>query len=212
MKGRFSSHPFWGNYSPLSSLAGAGIIIMASSRLAFALVCAGALVWVYGLTALVYSSARSIMPSRGKGVILLFLSAFFCGLYNILIGLLNPLLILGTFFPLFLIPPLCLASGFFTAAESEDTIESVSRATLEAFILSGILIAISLIREPLGMGTISIPGSAQGIIELFDSHNVESIIPGRIFSVSAGGLLLLGYLVALYRYFKERNFSVSEEE
>ena len=210
MKGRLTSHPFWGAHSPLSALSGAGLIIMASGRFAFALVCAGALLWVFGFTALIYSCAHPIMPSKGKKIILLFLSSFISGIFMVLISLLNPLLIFGTVFFLVLIPPWCLASGFFEAVESLDPIEVFSRALLEAFALAGIILALALIREPLGMGTISLPGGVNGMVELFSSTGEETFVAVRIFSVSAGGLLLLGYVTALYRYFKERNGRVEE--
>jgi hypothetical protein len=61
------------------------------------------------------------------------------------------------------------------------------------------------------MGTISIPGSAQGIMEIYEGQNEETFLPGRILSISAGGLLLLGYVIALYRYYKNRSGNVSGE-
>jgi len=215
MKGRFSSHPFWGSHSPLSALSGAALIILASNRFSFALICSGALVWVFGLTVLVYSCAHSVLPSclpsRGRTVILLFLSSFFSGVFAVIISLLNPLLILGTVFFLVLVPPWCMSTGFFEAVESLDPFEAISRALVETVIFSGIIIALSLIREPLGMGTISIPGSSQGIMEIYEGQNTETFLPGRILSISAGGLLLLGYLIAIYRYFKDRSGNVSQE-
>jgi len=61
------------------------------------------------------------------------------------------------------------------------------------------------------MGALSIPGSVQGIAEIYKGQNAETFLPGRILSISAGGLLLLGYLIALYRYFRNRSGNVSEE-
>jgi len=211
MKSRFSSDLFWGSHSPLSALSGAALIIMASVRLSFALICGGALIWVFGLTVLSYSCASSILPTKGRMVILLFLSSFFCGIFVILTSLINPLLIMGTFFFLVLVPPWCMSTGFFEALESLDPFEAISRALLEAAVFSGIIIAISLIREPFGMGTLSIPGSSQGIMEIYKGQNAETFLPGRILSISAGGLLLLGYIIALYRYFRNRSGNVSEE-
>ena len=211
MNRRFESHLFWGIHSPLSALTGAGLMIMASSRLSFALVCSGALIWVFGLSALIFSTARLFMPARGKMVILLFLSAFLCGIYMLLMGLLNPLLILGTGFFLVLVPPCCLGSGFFEACESVSPDEVIARAVLEAIVLAGLIIALALIREPLGMGTLSIPGGIQGIAEVFDSGE-GSFIPLRFLSASAGGLLLLGYGIALFRYFRERNGNVPQND
>jgi len=204
VKNRYSSHLFWGVHSPLSSLTGAGLIIMASSKLAFAILCAAALVWVYSLTTLAFSGAQRIMPIRGKSIILLFLSAFMSGMFILLVGLLNPLLILGTGFFLVLIPPCCLASGFFDDSESPSLGETVLRSLLEAGALAIIIIAVALIREPLGQGTLSIPGGIQGIIEIFDFYSENGFFPVRFFSVSAGGLLLLGYGTALFRYLREQ--------
>ena len=212
MNKRFSSHLFWGFHSPLSSLTSAAIIIIASARFSFAIVSAGALLWVYGLTALIFSGARPLMPTRGRMVILLFLSAFLCGIYALLMGLLNPLLIMGAGFFLILIPPSCLGSGFFEASSSLDIIDVFSRALLEAIVLAIIILAFALIREPLGMGTLSLPGGSQGITELFESSGSDAFLPVRILSVSSGGLLLFGYGTALFRYFREQNSSTYRNE
>jgi len=207
MKSRFESHVFWGSYSPFSLLTGTALIILASSRLAFALICAGALIWVYGLTMLVFSGARKIMPKSGKMLILLFLSAFSCGIFMILTSLLNPLLIFGTGFFLFLIPPCLLGSGLIQSSMQADLEETFSRAILEAMALALLIVAFALIREPLGMGTLSFPGGPQGFFEIFGGADEGSFVPVRLLSASAGGLLLLGYGTALFRYFRERNHS-----
>jgi len=204
MNRRFESGIFWGSHSPLSSLCGAGLAILASTKFAFALVSAGALIWVYTLTAIVFSCARGIMPSRGRMVILLFLSAFFCGSYMLLVGLINPLLILGTGLFLFLVPPYCLGSNFFENSDSIDPIDVFFRALLEAVTMGGIILALALIREPLGMGTLSLPGGINGIIDLFDIYKTENFVFVRIFSVSSGGFLLFGYGIALFRYFRDQ--------
>jgi Na+-transporting NADH:ubiquinone oxidoreductase subunit NqrD len=209
MNRRFNSHLFWGYHSPLSAFTGIGFVILASSRLAFAIIGAGALVWVYGLAALVFSAARPILPARGRMIILLFLSSFLCGVFMMLIGFFNPLLILGAGFSLFLIPPCCLGSGFFENSESVYPEEVTIRAVQEALVIGGITAALALVREPIGMGTISFPGGAQGIIELFNSEKADAFIPVRILSSAAGGLLLLGYGTAAYRYFREQSGGLS---
>jgi Na+-transporting NADH:ubiquinone oxidoreductase subunit NqrD len=205
MNERLDSHFFWGYQSPLSALSYTALVLLASYRLAFALICTGTLVWVFGLSAFVFSMARPIMPERGKKVILLFLSSFLCGLFLIMISLLNPLLILGTAFFLFLIPPCCLGTGFFEAVGSTDPFEVVSRALIEAITLAGLILALSLIREPLGLGTLSLPGNPNGIIEISIVKDNHAFLPVQIFSVSGGGLLVLGYGTAVYRYFRERS-------
>ena len=208
MNQRFDSHLLWGSHSPLSALTGAGLVILASTRFAYALICTGALFWIYGLTALIFSSARGIMPKQGRMAVLLFLSAFLCGLFMLLTGLLNPLLVLSTGFFLVLIPPCFLGSGFFEASETEYPVEVFSRAIFEALVISALILALALVREPLGMGVISFPGGVQGIIELFGSNDDEAFVPVRLLSAAGGGLLLLGYVTALFRYFRQRSGSV----
>jgi len=136
-------------------------------------------------------------------VILLFLSSFLCGLFVLLVSLLNPLLIMNTTFFLLLIPPFCLSTGFFETIESTDIFDTLFRALLEAVSLGGIILAFALVREPLGLGTLSVPSAAYGIRELFSREESNTVIPAQIISVSSGGLLLLGYGTALYRYIRE---------
>ena len=212
MKNRFDSHFFWGSYSPFSLLTGAALVILASGRLAFAIICAAGLVWVYGITALIFIGARKILPVSGKMLILLFLSSFCCGIFMILLSLLNPLLILGTVFFLILIPPCLVGSGLFDASLQVDLDDAFSRAILEALALALVIVAFALIREPLGMGTLSFPGGAEGIIEIIGNTDNETFVPARILSASAGGLLLFGYGISLFRYFRGRSHGGDYEE
>jgi hypothetical protein len=62
------------------------------------------------------------------------------------------------------------------------------------------------------MGTLSLPGGFQGIVELFSARDPEAFVPLRILSVSGGGLLLFGYSTALYRYFREQNGGIPRGE
>ena len=211
MKQRFNSHLFWGSHSPLAALSASTLIILASSRLAFAIICSAALIWVYALTSLIITAARKIMPSRGRMVILLFLSTFLCAVFMLLLGFINPLLILGMVFFLLLIPPCCLGAGYFESITTVDPIEATIRALFEAITLSGIILAFALIREPFGMGTLSFPGGYQGIVEFVIAKDHEVFVPLRILSVSGGGLLLLGYATALYRYLREQSGSVPRD-
>jgi hypothetical protein len=62
------------------------------------------------------------------------------------------------------------------------------------------------------MGTLSIPGGVQGVIELFNVHRLDGYALLHIISISGGGLLLLGYATALYRYLREQTGEVPREE
>ena len=199
MKNRLHSHVFWGGYSPFSALTGCVLIILATSRLAFALVCAGCLLWTYILTGTICFFTQKFMPVRGRSLVIAFLSAFICSLYLLLAGLINPLAIMGCWFFLILIPPCLADSMLLFHLQNEDPIEALSRTALEAVNLGVILILISLIREPLGFGSLSFPGGRGGFVEIFSSTS-KGFFSIEIISITAGGLLLFGFITALFRF------------
>jgi Na+-transporting NADH:ubiquinone oxidoreductase subunit NqrD len=202
---------FRGPHAPLSTLTGVGLMIIATSRLAFAITAAGALVWVYTLTAFVLSFAKPILPKRGLLVMQLFLVAFWGNLYILIFHCINPYLGMETTFLLLLCPLSCIGSGICRRIRGLARRDSILRAFLEALALGGILVALALIREPLGFGSLTLPGGSQGLTVLFDSESPPSVAyyPARIIAGASGGLLLLGYVLALFRRFKRR---FSQEE
>lgn len=193
-------HIFWGSASPLGGLAGGGMLIMASSRLAYAIIAASALLWVYCLSSLT-SPCKRIFPRQGGTFITLFFSSFWVSVYLFLLWLASPLCALETFFIVPLIPLFCAASGLVRRIESLEPGDALYRSASEALVFGLLIIAFSLVREPLGFGSLSLPGGAGGII-LLCSFGGEYFLPIRIIAGSAGALLLLGYGVALYRYMK----------
>jgi hypothetical protein len=179
---------------------------MASSRLAYAIVCAGALIWVYGLSALIFYSLKNYLPQKGKTVVILFLTSAVLSIYILLIGLINPLLIAGTWFMILFVCPCCAGSGFFEEKDT-DTADILPQVLMEAMVLTGLIIAISLVREPIGLGTLSFPGGIYGFFELFGSgEGAEGFFPVYFLSIAAGGFLLLGAITAVFRYYRNQNF------
>jgi Na+-transporting NADH:ubiquinone oxidoreductase subunit NqrD len=209
--GSFSAvfHLFWGADAPLSTLTGAGLMIVATSRLAFAISAAGALVWVYALAALILSFAKPILPKRGLPVLHLFLVSFLGSLYMLIFNCINPYLGMETTFLLLLCPLCCAGSGICRRIEGLAPQESIFKAFLEALVLAVLLVALALIREPLGFGSLTLPGGPQGLVALFapgspGSPGESLYFPVRIIAASSGGLLLLGYILILFRRFKYR--------
>ena len=202
-----NSKLIWGKHSPLSALSGAGLLIMASSRLAFAVFCSGGILWVYSLTALLFYSAEKFMPRKGKFFIYLFFISLFCSMYILIMSFLNPILLSASWFFLVLIPPCFIGSRLFAASETREIEiqEILLKIAVEAAFLCILLIAISLIREPLGIGSLSFPGGSYGIIEIFSPReDGEGFVPIRLLSASAGGLLILGLCVSAFQYLKNQ--------
>ena len=207
-------HSFWGSLSPLGGLTGAGLLIMASARLSWAIVVTGSLFWVYGLTAFSYcfllsETGKKISPVKGRGAIYTCLSALFGAVYLLLLWLLSPLAALENFLLLMLVPLFCAQTGFAEQPKSlhekstGDIFESVSDAVSQAASLAVLLIVFSIIREPLAYCSLSFPGSSNGMITIMYFRS-NSFFPIGIFSSSAGALLLLGYFVCLYQFGKDK--------
>jgi hypothetical protein len=189
---------FWSDWSPLASLMGCGILVLASARLAFALVAAGSLLWVYTLSALVKGAAFELLPKKGKKWILILLASIVGSVYTLLIWFISPFLVLEMFFILFLVPVCCIASGILERTESLELPDALAKAYSEAASLSALIIVFSFIREPLGFSTLSLPGGFEGIIFLFTAEE-EAFFPIRVIAAAPGALFLLGYGIALYR-------------
>jgi hypothetical protein len=192
------SHPFWGVHSPLAALAGGGLVIMASCRLAFALTIFGALVWVYVLSALTASAACPVFPVKGKKIVLLFLSSFTGSIYLLVIFFVSPMLALQVFFMVSLVPLVCAGSGVFDRTNDMDGGDAAAAAFSESAVLGLVIAALSLIREPLGFLSLSLPGGTAGFVRIFVLPG-GNFFPVGIISSSAGALILLGYAVSIYR-------------
>jgi hypothetical protein len=185
-------------------LAGGGLLIIASNRVAFALVACAALLWVYVLTVLAAFTAKPILPKRGLMVILLFLSSLIGSLFLLVLWLLNPLLALGSAFIILLCPVYCMGSELFTHLDSQTLKKALVKTLMDAAILGLLIIAFALIREPLGFMTLSVPvREGPGMVELFKEEDGRSLFPIRILSSAGGALLLLGYGVALFRHLRK---------
>jgi hypothetical protein len=208
---RLQNHPFWGPRSPLSTFIGTGLLIMASSRVAFALVTLGALVWVYGLTALVFRLSSPVLPKTGKYMILVFLSAFWGAVYYLALFFISPFLAMETSLFILLAPGYCIASRVPSRVDSLLPRDALTRAVSEALILGSLVLAMALIREPLGFGSFSLPGGLRGIIEIFGKEKNASFSI-QVISGSAGAFLLLGYCLALFRREKSRRFRRGSNE
>ncbi|MDR0501849.1 MAG: hypothetical protein LBH16_00860 [Treponema sp.] len=233
-----NQHSFWGSLSPLGGLTGAGLLIMASARLSWAVTVALGLFWVYALTVLAYSFlvsteiSRKIFPQKGRENLFACLASFFGSIFLLLFWLLCPFAALEVFLPLLLIPLYCAGSGIFgqitrggTSPHALphaslhaslhaspvndnahiDIIENVSNAVSRAAVLAGLLIAFSIVREPLSYCSLSFPGTSQGMITIM-YFKKGSFFPIGMFASSAGALLLLGYLLTLYQYYRNALF------
>ena len=174
---------------------------MASDRLAHAITTASALIWVYFLSMLAYHAGSRIFPRWGRSALLVFLTSFVASIFVLLLWIISPLCVLEMFFVISLVPIICMASGIFDRLETHGLSDKLLISFSEAMLLGLLIVIFALIREPFGYLSLSLPGGTQGIILLF-SFEEESFLPIRLIASSCGALLLSGYFLGLYRYFK----------
>jgi Na+-transporting NADH:ubiquinone oxidoreductase subunit NqrD len=190
--------------SPLAPLSCVSLLLIASGRLAFAIVAVVGLVWVYVLTALIVSAAKPILPKTGKNIVAVFLMGFIAGIYLFLLWFVSPFLTMGSLYITLLIPCCFISSNTFKNVESAPVINAVSSAVRDALMIGVPIIGLSLIREPLGFKSLSFPGGGQGIVELFGDSREDDFLPIRLLAGSSGAFLLLGYITALFINMKRR--------
>jgi hypothetical protein len=163
---------------------------------------AAALIWVYALTVLVLTAAKSLLPARGKTALEIFTASLFGAFFLLLLSLINPLLSMELTLLVLLAPVSCAASQVCRRTGSLDAGQAVVRALLEGLLLGLLILALALIREPLGFGSLSVPGGRRGIV-IFSGYE-GPYFPVRIAAVSAGALILLGYGAAFFRRYRSR--------
>ena len=218
-------HSFWGSLSPLGGLTGAGLLIMASARLSWAITIAGSLFWVFGLTTFTFVFLLSVIgnkffPVTGRATLFTCIAAFYGTIYLFMFWLLCPFAAFETFILLMLVPLFCASSGIVEQIQEQteksqskqqeniniDIFEYVSDGVSQAASLAGLIIAFSILREPLAYCSLSFPGSSQGMITIM-YFTAGAFFPIGIFSSSAGALLLLGFIISLYQHNKAKIFS-----
>jgi len=214
-------HSFWGTSSPLGGLAGAGLLIIASARMSWAITVAGSLFWVYGLSSFSYAflsseAVKKFFPVSGRKVLYTCLASFWGSLYFLMFWLLCPFAAFEVLIPLLLVPLFCAEMGssglieFSDENQHHDIFDHASEAVSQAVTLAGLLIAFSFIREPLSYCSLSFPGTYQGMVTIM-YFKAGSFFPIGIFAPSSGALLLLGYFICLYQYCKNA-FSLGDKK
>jgi hypothetical protein len=213
------SHLFWGIHSPLSAFTGVGLIVIASGRISSALLCLAALLWTNALTLFAAGAGRKVLPEKGRDGVLVFVASFAGFLFYFFVSLVSPFQAMENAFCMLLCPALLLASGLYSRVQEYDTPEMVFQAVSEALVLGALILALALIREPLGSGSVSLPGF--GLIrfaggepaQASDSVSAEPFLPLEpiaLLKLSSGALIILGYGVALYR--RRRNLYTNQED
>jgi hypothetical protein len=187
-------------------MSGTTLFIIAGSRFSFAISAAGALIWVFTISAFIDTARHGIISDARNKMFNVVLASFSGSLYFFLLYLLNPLFATETVLVYALVPVFFIGSKFCLLLENQLADDVIREALYEPLSLAGLTLGFSLIREPLGFATLSIPGGKRGIIELFVPQGGYSY-PVQLISNSTGALFLLAYIIVISRYIGRRRNS-----
>ncbi|MDR1363346.1 MAG: hypothetical protein LBJ35_04795 [Spirochaetaceae bacterium] len=185
--------------SPISSMSGVALFIIAGSRLSYAIVAACALVWVSMISAFINMAPHGVKSKARIQMLNVLISSFAGSIYLFLLYLLNPLLAMETTLICMLAPVFYMGSKFCVSLESAAKNGIFSESLFELLALGGLTLVFSLIREPLGFATLTVPDGNRGIMALFNTKD-QYPYPIQLISSSTGALFLLAYIMVILRY------------
>jgi Na+-transporting NADH:ubiquinone oxidoreductase subunit NqrD len=201
-------------HRPLTVLSATALLVVASSRLAFAIIAALDLVAVYSLTLLIAESLKRLrffshsrqeirlFPQTNRNIIFIFLSNLVGCLFFFVYYCVMPLLALETIFITLFVPVFAYSENIGEKYGGLPPALALKSCFFESLCLGALTIVIALIREPLGYATLSLPGGSGGIIELFNKGKFPFAV--EIVSLSSGGFLLIGFIMVVFRILERR--------
>ncbi|MDR2900152.1 MAG: hypothetical protein LBV20_01340 [Treponema sp.] len=208
--GQYHQSHSWNSRSPLMSLVGLALIICSSNRLSSAALIALLLIGIYTITLSIILLGKSIIPERYQTALIIMIVTFISSLFYLVVEMIHPVSALELYFIIFLIPVTFLSSEIVQRANRLAPADGIVLGMKESLILGGIIIAISIIREPIAYGTLSIPFSGKTVTLL--PEMIQERMTLHILASPLGGFILLAGLIALVRAVSYRQGSTSEED
>jgi hypothetical protein len=202
-------------HRPLKALSATALLVVASSRFAFALIAAMNLVFVYMFAVLLaeflkrlkapkQSDAKTaLFQQKNRKIINIFLVNFAGCIFFFVYYCITPLLAMETLFITLFVPIFVYSENILEKHSSVSPFLTAKNCFFESLYFSVSIMVIALVREPLGYAALSLPGGSGGIIELF---NKDGRFPFavEIVSLSAGAFLLVGFILVLFRVLDRR--------
>jgi hypothetical protein len=202
-------------HRPLKALSATALLVVASSRFAFALIAAMNLVFVYMFALLLAESLKRLkvsrqfdakivlFPQKNRKIVNVFLVNFAGCIFFFAYYCIAPLLAMETLFITLFVPIFAYSENILEKHSALSPFLAAKNCFFESLYLSISIMVVALIREPLGYAALSLPGGSGGIIELF---NKEGRFPFavEIVSLSAGAFLLVGFIMVLFRVLDRR--------
>jgi hypothetical protein len=202
-------------HRPLTMLSATALLIIASSRLAFAIIALINLVVVCLLTAMISESLKRVrlfkqsgyeirlFPKKNQNLVYLFLANFTGCVFFFVYYCISPLLAIETIFITLFVPIFAYLEKIGEKYSDLSLFRVAKSCFFESACLGFLVVIIALIREPLGYATLSLPGGTGGIIELFNNDNSFPFTI-EIISLSSGAFLFVGFIMVVFHVLDRR--------
>jgi Na+-transporting NADH:ubiquinone oxidoreductase subunit NqrD len=202
-------------HRPLAVLSATALLVVASSRFAFALIAAVNLAAVHALTLLIAGFLKklafplqsggsiALFPQKNRNIIYVFLANFVgCVLFFVYYCVM-PFLAMETLFITLFVPIFVCSENIPEKYAALPLPLAIKQSFFESLSFGALSMAVALIREPLGYATLSLPGGPSGITELF---NKDGRFPFtiEIAALSSGAFVLIGFIMVLFRILDRR--------
>jgi hypothetical protein len=202
-------------HRPLTVLSVIALLVVSSSRFAFALIAAINLAVVFVLTVLIAESLKrltfprqsggtiALFPQENRNIIYVFLATFAGCVFFFVYYCLAPLLALETLFIVLFVPIFACSENIPEKYAALPLPLAIKQCFFESLSFGALTMIVALIREPLGYATLSLPGGRGGIIELFGKED-RFPFAVEIAALSSGAFLLVGFIMVLFRVLERR--------
>lgn len=162
----------------------------------------------------IISIIKKLVPENVKIPVFIIIVGTFVTILELLLSkFISPLYeILGIYLPLIVVNCIVLGRAM-TVASKETIIKSIKDALIVGISFTLSITLVALIREVLGNNTITLMDSIssltgyRAIYKIFPNNN---ILPINLFNNSAGAFLVLGILMGIFNYFKDRKGKKNE--
>lgn len=206
MSERIGVSPFWAQRGPLQSLSCAVLFIAASDRLSHALIVSLSVFLVYSLSPLFSGLGEQSVPGRVRIFIRVITVSAVGAVVARIAVLFWPVAANSLTLYLGAVPVCLLASGLLDSAEARSPLRSAAEGAQDALVVALLTVSLALIREPLGYGVLSLP-ARDGYLLLFRNDRLQAAA-AHAASATAGALILLAYVLALYRCVRFRLYGI----
>ncbi len=183
------------------------IMVGCTGRLAHAILIGLSLLFSSIVSALITNFTFELRPEKGKSFIQLLIASFGSALAYVVASFITPAISAELELYYLLMPASLIASGLLgrhpqgkaaSGAAVAATIVSVFR---EIGLVAAFVAVLALFREPLGYGTVSLPGRDGLFIILTSGVEYGGL---KLISSSAGGFIIFGYIFAAARGLRSR--------